>query len=110
MGGSTSSNKLIEDYVYYAHQFIACSSVPLRTSALKILHELSKTSHCSLIEPYFLSKAVPFQSSRCDPEQIVLLILIYSNLLRELIASKEYQSLVKGNNTNNLIKVYNPDN
>jgi hypothetical protein len=40
----------------------------------------------------------------------MLLILIYLNLLRVLIASKEYQGLVKGNNANNLIKVYNPDN
>jgi hypothetical protein len=32
------------------------------------------------------------------------------NILRELIDSKEYQNLIKGNNANSLIKVYNPDN
>lgn len=40
----------------------------------------------------------------------MLLILIYINLLKNLIDSKEYQSLIKGNNANNLVKVYNPDN
>lgn len=41
---------------------------------------------------------------------MLLLVLIYCNLLREVIASKEYQSLIKGNNANSLVKVYNPDN
>lgn len=41
---------------------------------------------------------------------MVLLILVYVNLLRELIDSKDYQGLVKGNSANNLVKVYNPDN
>jgi hypothetical protein len=41
---------------------------------------------------------------------VVLLILVYVNLLRELIDSKDYQGLVKGNSANNLVKVYNPDN
>ena len=40
----------------------------------------------------------------------MLLIIIYINLLKNLIESKDYQSLIKGNNTNNLVKVYNPDN
>lgn len=40
----------------------------------------------------------------------MLLILIYLNLLYDLIESREYQNLVKGNNANNLVKVYNPDN
>lgn len=40
----------------------------------------------------------------------MLLILIYLNLLNDLIDSREYQNLVKGNNANNLVKVYNPDN
>ena len=103
-------NKLIEDYIYYAHQYIGSSSQTLRTSALKILYEISKTQSIELIAAYFYSKATSFQSSQSDPEQIMLLILVYINLLKELIDSKEYQSLIKGNNANNLVKVYNPDN
>lgn len=40
----------------------------------------------------------------------MLLIIIYINLLKNLIASKDYQNLIKGNNANNLVKAYNPDN
>lgn len=40
----------------------------------------------------------------------MLLIIIYINLLKNLINSKDYQNLIKGGNTNNLVKAYNPDN
>ena len=39
----------------------------------------------------------------------MLLILIYTHLLHELIASRDYQNLIKGNTANALVKVYNPD-
>jgi hypothetical protein len=103
-------NRLIEDFVYYAHQYMGSSSQALRTSALKILREISKTQSIELIQGYFYARAASFQASHGDPEQVMLLILIYTNLLRELIDSKEYQGLVKGNSANNLVKVYNPDN
>lgn len=51
-----------------------------------------------------------FQQSKANPEQILLLALIYLNLLRELINSSEYQRLIKGNGASALVKVYNPDN
>lgn len=103
-------NKLVEDYIYYAHQHIGSSSQILRTAALKILYEVSSAQSIDHIRNFFYAKAVSFQSSQADPEQIMLLILIYLNLLYDLIESREYQNLVKGNNANNLVKVYNPDN
>ena len=63
-----------------------------------------------MLRGFFYGRATAFQASRADPEQVMLLILIYMNLLRDLIESKEYQSLVKGNSANSLVKVYNPDN
>lgn len=63
-----------------------------------------------MIQGYFYSKATSFQHSTADPEQILLLALIYLNLLKELIHSTEYQRLVKGTGANTLVKVYNPDN
>ena len=105
-----SGNRLIEDYVYYAHQHISSSSQSFRTSALKILYQISKTQSYELIQGYFYSKAVNFQRSTADPEQILLLALIYLNLLKELINSSEYNRLVKGAGANNLVKAYNPDN
>ena len=103
-------NRLIEDYVYYAHQHITSSCQIYRTSALKIFYEISKTQSYELIQNYFYSKATAFQNSIADPEQILLLCLIYLNLLKELINSTEYQRLVKGAGNNALVKVYNPDN
>ena len=101
---------MIEDYIYYAHQHIASSSQIFRTSALKILYEISKTQSYELIQTYFYGKSQSFQQSTADPEQILLLALIYMNLLKELINSSEYQRLVKGAGANTLVKAYNPDN
>jgi hypothetical protein len=81
-----------------------------RTSALKIFYEISKTQSYELIQNYFYGKAANFQKSNADPEQILLLALIYLNLLKELINSSEYQRLVKGAGANTLVKAYNPDN
>jgi hypothetical protein len=36
-------NRLTEDFIYYAHQYLSSSAQSLRTSALKIMHEISKT-------------------------------------------------------------------
>lgn len=80
-------NKLIEDYIYYAHQHISSSCQLFRTSALKILYEISKTQSHELIQNYFYSKATSYQQSTSDPEQILLLSMIYLNLLKELISS-----------------------
>ena len=104
------NNKLIEDYIYYAHQYLASSCQTFRTSALKILYEISKTQSIELIQGYFYTKAINFQHSSSDPEQVLLLALIYLNLLKELINSNEYQRLVLGTGANTLVKVYNPDN
>ena len=106
---ANSGNKLIEDYIYYAHQHLTSSTLPLRTSSLKILYEISKTQAIEIIQTYFYNKATSFQHSQADPEHIMLLILIYTHLLHELIASKDYQNLIKGNTANALVKVYNPD-
>lgn len=103
-------NRLIEDYIYYAQQHLSSSGQAFRTSALKILFEISKTQSFELIQVYFYSKAPAFQHSTADPEQILLLALIYLNLLKELINSSEYQRLVKGTGASALVKVYNPDN
>ena len=59
---------------------------------------------------YFQDKAGRYQQTRSDPEQVLLLGLIYLNLLKEIINSGEYQRLVKGAGANNLVKAYNPDN
>ena len=107
---NNGGNKLIEDYIYYAHQYISSSSQNLRTCAFKIIHEISMTQSTFLISDYFYQKAASFQQSEGDPEQMLLLGLIYINLLKELVFSKEYQNLVKGNSANTLVKVYNPDN
>jgi len=75
-------NKLIEDYVYYAHQYIGSSLQALRTSALKILYEISKTQSYEVIQAFFYAKAIAYQNGNSDPEQTMLLILIYCNLLK----------------------------
>ena len=73
------------------------------------IYEISKTQAIEIIQTYFYNKATSFQHSQADPEHIMLLILIYTHLLHELIASKDYQNLIKGNTANALVKVYNPD-
>jgi hypothetical protein len=103
------SNRLIEDYIYYAHQHLTAANAPLRTASLKILYEISRTQAIEVIQPFFYARAGNFQHSQADPEHVMLLMLIYTQLLHELIASKDYQTLIKGNNANALVKVYNPD-
>jgi hypothetical protein len=88
---------------------LSSSSAVSRTSALKILSEISKW-HCTLIEKYFLSKTATFRNSKDDPEQVYLLIDIYFNIMAELVQSQLYQQLIKGVGSNNLVKAYNPDN
>ncbi len=51
-----------------------------------------------------------FRNCRGDPEQVFLFIEIYFNIIKEVVNSKEYQSLVKGAGSSNLVKAYNPDN
>lgn len=80
-----------------------------RTAALKILLEIGKVE-CQMIDKFFISKSQKFSSSREDPEQVCLLVQIYFCLLKELVQSQIYQSLVKGVGSNNLVKAYNPDN
>lgn len=75
-------NRLIEDFIYYAHQYMGSASQSLRTSALKILYEISRTQAVELIQGYFYGRAGNFQGGQGDPEQAMLLILIYINLLK----------------------------
>ena len=64
---ANTGNRLIEDYIYYAHQHLTSSSLPLRTSSLKILYEISKTQAIEIIQTYFYNKAPSFQHSQADP-------------------------------------------
>ena len=75
-------NRLIEDYIYYAHQHLSSSCQVFRTSALKIFYEISKTQSYETIQGFFYGKATAYQQSTADPEQILLLALIYLNLLK----------------------------
>lgn len=67
MNRNNLGNKLIEDYIYYAHQHISSSCQIFRTSALKILYEISKTQSYELIQAFFYSKASAYQHSTSDP-------------------------------------------
>ena len=101
--------RLLDDFIYYAQQYLSSSSSVSRTSALRIMSEISK-SHCNLIEKFFLSKTSLFRNSKDDPEQVYFLIDIYFNIMEEVVESQQYQQLIKGVGSNNLVKAYNPDN
>jgi hypothetical protein len=101
--------RLLDDFIYYAQQYLSSSSSVSRNSALKILSEISR-SHCGLVEKFFLSKTGVFRNSKDDPEQVYLLIDIYFNIMEEVVQSQQYQQLIKGVGSNNLVKAYNPDN
>lgn len=89
MSNNQKPSQLLDDYIYYAQQFLSSSVMAARTAALKILLEIGKVE-CHMIDKYFISKFQMFSHSRNDPEQVCLLVQIYFCLLKELIHSHLY--------------------